>query len=170
MLKSATPYMWVLLLLLSCTPDPVISDPEIPFTGVSLMDENGSPLASGDPTDWRIDDVWFPKEKALFPASAGLKNCPASSSIEAYPCMPNPGSRLYFGYRLPDSMELSLCIVDRNFSTLYRQDAIQFGLGYNAVILNLDSIPLRDTVRIYYQLQRRNATCVFRGHGDVILK
>ena len=173
LLLTSSALLWggIVFFTLSCNPEPSTTDPEIPFTGVTLMDENGASLGVSDPSDWRTDDIWVAKEKALFPATKDLKNCPSDPTLEAYACAPNPTpGRLFLGYHLPDSMEVDVCNVDRDFKTLNRWDAAGLGPGYNLIVLDMDSIPLKDTIRVYYQIRRPGVACAVRGHGDVILK
>lgn len=153
--------------LSGCDPHPDESDaaPKIYFTGLTQVDDQGQALASPDPTDWRLDDVWTAQESALF-ASSTLPLCSSLPDSTLVYAAPNPCKNVFMLglFKAPGGATWRFRIVDENFAQLMTYDA---ALGVKQVAINTAGFP-KDTVRVYFQLEQPG--CVWRGHGDVLVE
>ena len=145
--------------------EPMPPMPKIYFTGISPVDEQGQALATPDPTDWRLDDVWLEQEKSLFGASS-LPLCTSLPDSTLVYAAPNPCRNVFMLglFKPPSGAAWRLRIVDENFSLLQTFDA---PMGVMQVAINAANFP-KDTVRVYYQVEKLG--CVWRGHGDVLVE
>lgn len=160
-----------LFLFTGCEPD----DPAVPesgtiwFSGVSLTDENGISLGPADSTDWQLDDVWTPTEQQLFSGQTAVV-CLSGSGESIGPAFPNPASD-QFRLELKNFGEawLSMRLVDEQLEPRGQWDSLQLGTtGTHNLAIDLSNIDIRDTVRLYYLIEK--ALCVYRGHGDIIVR
>lgn len=159
----------MLAFVLACTPDepkPVGDPPKIYFTGISPVDENGQALGNADVTDWRTDDDWSASEIALFPSTT-LLTCGPSDSVQVYQ-FPNPCQEVFaLGFRTQQGTTWRFRIVDESFHLLREYDWIGPMPNYNQIQFKTEGFP-KDTVRVYYQAEKPG--CLWRGHGDVLVK
>lgn len=166
-----------MLFFAACDQDTVVPTPPEPepepepeiiyFTGVSLTDENGQAMSSPDTTDWRLDDEWTAAEKALFPA-APENTCAAADSMSLWPAYPNPaGNVLGLSLNSQAGKQWDFRLVDQDLNPVLSLDGYTATGGSNSFHLNLSSVTVKDTLRLYYQVQLNNG-CTLRGHGDLI--
>ncbi len=141
------------------------AEPKIYFTGLTQVDDQGQALASPDPTDWRLDDVWIAQEKGLFTGTS-LPLCSSLPDSTLVYAAPNPCKNVFiFGLsKAPSGAMWRVRMVDENFALLREHDAM---LGVNQIAINTTGFP-KDTVRVYYEIEK--AGCVWRGHGDVLVE
>lgn len=141
--------------------------PKIYFTGISRIDQNGSPTAFPDTTDWRSDGHWIEQESDLF-ATAQPLLCSSTDSAEIYAASPNPAKGQFIvGLFTGSNVTWRFRLVDEDFKLLDSIDWYNLNPWYNAITWNTDSFP-RDTIRLYYQIEKQG--CMLRGHGDILIE
>jgi hypothetical protein len=139
------------------------TSPKIKFSGVTQTDKFGTVVGKADSSDWRLDDKWVDKEKALFNATYNDGgSLPENLSVVffANPCRGQ--SVLYI--KKDTTVRLSVRLVDKEFNVLFSKDSIYD----NKLLLDLNSLAMNDTVRLYYKfIDDKNNE--FKGHGDIHL-
>jgi hypothetical protein len=170
-MKSLLAYALLLSCLLfqnACKPEVVSEDEPIYFSGLTTVDASGTTLGETDTTDWRFDDVWTAKEKALFPANSLLTCLLKSDSLDGVFLQPNPCKEVFLaGFQTPFGATWHFRWVDENFKVLKKFDWENPTIGYNALLIQTDSFP-KDTIRLYYEVL--HGACVHRGHGDILIQ
>lgn len=153
----------------ACKDDEPTGNPnsKIYFTGISRIDDNGSPTAFPDTTDWRSDDEWLKQESDLFATSQPFM-CGSTDSAQIYAASPNPcKNKFWIGFHTGTNVIWRFRLVDEDFNLLDSLDWTHPSLGYNAINWDVSSFP-RDTVRLYYQIEKQG--CMLRGHGDILIE
>lgn len=150
-------------------PTPMPMPSPIDFNGISPTDANGQAIGNEDPTDWTVNDVWDDRTVALFEDS-NRSLCTNSSAYEVYPAYANPAqSQVFLNYQFPDSVDVALRMVDRDYNLLQSTDINDvFMPGNNLSVIRLDDLTIKDTVRLYYKII--NDDCELRGHGDIVIE
>lgn len=150
------------LLLTACKKDKD-RESKIYFTGIVSVDQNGNLISRDDSTDWRFNDVWTKQESNLFTQNY-TSNCTTAlqQGITAYPNPSNGYIRLYF--IKADNTKVAFRLVDENFKVLVSNDTTTAA----AIALDITSLHIKDTVRLYYKFIENN--CESRGHGDILIQ
>ncbi len=139
------------------------SKPEsLKFTGITNMDNFGTVEGTPDTTDWRCDDTWTKREKALFPDSF-VENCkPVKYRAMFYPNPCRKKATLYF--MKDSSVRVAIRLVDKDLNVIMHSDSI-----YRPVVpIDLSSFTTDDTIRLYYKFITKDK-CEYQGHGDIFV-
>jgi hypothetical protein len=156
---------FALLIWGACKDNP--DQEKIYFTGITMVDEQGQSLNNGDTTDWRFDDTWNEQENALF-GFEGQTLCGASPDSSLAIVTPNPCTdRFIVNILTPYGANWHFKWVDEDFTVIHSYDFKPEQPYFNALSIKTDDFP-KDTVRLYYLVER--AGCVWRGHGDILVK
>lgn len=132
------------------------------FSGVTKTDNFGTIDGMPDTTDWRCDDVWTSRERALFKDSIDNECSPKQYRIMFYPNPCRKKSTL-FAFKDP-KVRLAIRLVDKDMNVIMSNDNVsQSGLGFN-----LSSFKTDDTIRVYYKFVLGDS-CEYRGHGDIFV-
>ncbi len=170
-MKTLVPYLLLLTCWLSqnaCKQDADPTEEAIYFSGLTTVDETGVSLGQTDTTDWRLNDVWTDKEKALFPANTLLTCILKEDSLDGVYLYPNPCKAVFAaGFRTSSGTSWHFRWVDEDFKVLKEYDWENPPAGLNTFIIQTNTFP-KDTIRMYYEVLQGN--CIFRGHGDILIE
>ncbi len=168
----------------------------IKFENITHRNIFGAEIGQIDSSDWRFDDKWTRMENGLFTDAIYHKSCSPNIyyRILAYP---NPfkdllvihfykdertlikmglfdlQENLIFRYRIVDA---DFKIVSAKDSAINNNRSVFFKEYLTDKLYNQDSIYpgkeiLSDSIfRIYFQLIDTEKECVYRGHGDIVIK
>lgn len=152
----------------ACKEDPAPKEEPIYFSGLTKVDETGFPLGETDTTDWRLDDVWTDKEKALFPANTLLTCILKEDSLDGVYLFPNPCKAVFTaGFKTSSGTSWHFRWVDEDFKVLKEYDWENPEAGLNYLAIQTNGFP-KDTIRMYYEVLQ--GVCIHRGHGDILIQ
>lgn len=170
-MKTLVPYLLLLTCWLSqnaCKQDAVPTEETIYFSGLTTVDEIGVSLGQTDTTDWRLDDVWTDKEKALFPANTLLTCILKEDSLDGVNLYPNPCKAVFTTrFETPSGAKWHFRWVDEDFKLLKEYDWENPAPGPNYLSIQTNTFP-KDTIRMYYEVLL--GICIYRGHGDILIQ
>ncbi len=185
----------ILVLLISCVQKSNTPD-SIKFENITRLNIFGAEIGEIDTSDWGFDDTWTNKENSLFSDSMFTKSCRHNVyyGILGYP---NPCKGLFVVhfykdertlikmgiFDLQEKLVFKYRIVDKYFRIMTSVDSVlnnSYSFNFRQylpdIIYNQDSVPDNkqmpaDSVfRVYYQLLDINNECIYKGHGDIIIK
>ena len=168
----------------------------IKFENITHRNIFSAEIGQTDTSDWTFTDKWTEKENQLFENTVINKTCSPNIyyRILAYP---NPFVnllviRFYKDERtlikmglfdLQENLIFKYRIVDKDFrivaskdSAISNDNSVFFKEPLNEKLYSYDSTYsgekiLSDTIfRVYYQLVDSDKQCVYRGHGDIIIR
>jgi hypothetical protein len=155
----------ITILIISCeSNNDSDSKEKINFNGITTTDDFGI-ILTGDPTDWKLNDVWNLKERSLF---AEKRNSTCTSNIVDYSIIafPNPCADIInLDLNFPTGFAITLRIVDRYYNSLLSLDN---NTSKELSIRVSDFNIANDTIRIYYKFL--GTDCELNGHGDIKIK
>lgn len=139
------------------------------FSGYTHTDPIGYVLGEPDETDWTYDENWVQAEKDLFEDYASFYHVSSyDTSIKLHAAYPNPLTDIIFNleYLKDPGVYLSVRLVNQEFEPLIKADSIKS----NSVSFKMDefSISSNTLIRVYY-LFFRNDSCLYKGHGDIMV-
>jgi len=140
-------------------PDTIIWEPFLDFTGITVRDESGVLVDTGDETDWSIRNKWMIAEAQLFNLEDNSTN-PGPKSLIAYP---NPvQNQCMLDFINTPGYDLEMILVNPNMEI----EKIYKGLKDNDMALLLDDPAYNGhNYRLYFHLMRDSSS--WYGSGDL---
>jgi hypothetical protein len=144
------------------------------FSGITSRDTQAQPMGVADNNDWRLDNIWQTIESDLFPnLNSSTTLCTSSSLFNNVAAYPNPVNDIgSFSIKAPTTAKLSFRVVDQSFSVLLSRDNLSpNNNGYFDLSFSFNQLGIQNQmVRMYYFIEDSNQNCVFRGHGDILVR
>lgn len=145
-------------------------EPDYPvFSGISRVDNVGSPISSPDMDDWTFDANWSEEEIGLFSNYSNYSQSSVPDQDVMTTAYPNPTAGIFsFKCHTDTAFTVEVKVVDQQFESLYADSFI----GTSQIITNVDirnSVTNGNLVRLYY-LVTYNNVIHYKGHGDILIE